>query len=49
MTNTPTYLLIAFVDVCVDGRETGIQKKYSEKKEYLTTQLHLFYIEKQLH
>ena len=32
MTNTPTYLLIAFMDVCVDGWETGIQKKYSEKK-----------------
>lgn len=32
MTNTPTYLLKAFVDVCSDGRETGIQKKYSEKK-----------------
>ena len=32
MTNTPTYLLIAFMGVCVDGWETGIQKKYSEKK-----------------
>ena len=49
MTNTPTYLLKAFVDVCSDGRETGKQKKSSEKKDYLTTQLYLFYIEKQPH